>query len=94
MTYRRDDRDRDHGSGASGSPKRRGRRRRICRFCADRALLIDYKDPQTLRYFITDRGRIVPRRISGTCAKHQRAVARAIKRARNIAIMPYGVTGG
>lgn len=75
--------------------KRRGGggRRRICRFCADKNLEIDYKDAQALRYFITDRGKIVPRRISGNCAKHQRALTRAIKRARNIALMPFTVTG-
>jgi small subunit ribosomal protein S18 len=93
----RGDRDRDRDRGG---PRRRGggggggRRRRVCRFCADRGLAIDYKDPQTLRYFITDRGRVVPRRISGTCAKHQRAVAVAIKRARIIALMPFSVSGG
>ena len=54
---------------------------------------IDYKDPQTLKYFITDRGKIVPRRISGNCAKHQRKVSLAIKRARMIALMPFTVTG-
>lgn len=70
-----------------------GGRRRVCRFCADKYLEIDYKDAQALRYFITDRGKIVPRRISGNCAKHQRALTRAIKRARNIALMPFTVTG-
>ena len=64
-------------------------RRKICRFCSDSTLKIDYKEPNTLRNFITERGKIIPRRISGNCAKHQREVARAIKRARNIALMPY-----
>lgn len=73
--------------------KKRGGRRRVCRFCADRTLEIDYKDAQSLRYFITDRGKIVPRRISGNCAKHQRKLTTAIKRARNIALMPFTVTG-
>jgi small subunit ribosomal protein S18 len=76
-----------------GGPKRRGRRKRVCRFCADKSLRIDYKDPYNLRYFITDRGRIVPRRISGTCAKHQRRVSQAIKRSRNVALMPFTVSG-
>ena len=66
-----------------------GRRRRVCRFCADATLFIDYKDAQALRYFITERVKIVPRRISGACAKHQRALCVAIKRARNIALMPF-----
>jgi small subunit ribosomal protein S18 len=73
--------------------RRRGGRRRVCRFCADEGLEIDYKDAQALRYFITDRGKIVPRRISGNCAKHQRVLTRAVKRARNIALMPFTVTG-
>jgi small subunit ribosomal protein S18 len=64
-------------------------RRKICRFCADSELKIDYKDPQLLKYFITERGKIIPRRISGTCAKHQRMLMHAIKRARTIALLPY-----
>ena len=68
--------------------RRRGRRR-ICRYCADKELSIDYKDPQSLRYFVTERGKIVPRRISGSCAKHQRAITQAIKRARVIALLPF-----
>ena len=78
----------------SESPRRRhgGRRRRVCRFCLDKTLKIDYKDPQAIRYFITERGKIVPRRISGNCAKHQRRVCLAIKRARNIALMPFTAT--
>jgi small subunit ribosomal protein S18 len=67
--------------------------RRVCRFCADKTLVIDYKEPQMLRAFITDRGRIIPRRISGTCAYHQRKLTRAIKQARNIALAPFTVTG-
>lgn len=64
-------------------------RRKICRFCADNSLVIDYKDYRTLKYFTTERGKIVPRRISGTCAKHQRILSGAIKRAKNIAFLPY-----
>ncbi len=67
-------------------------RRKICRFCADSSLKIDYKDPKTLRYFVTERGKIIPRRISGNCAKHQRQLSLAIKRARHIALMPYTTT--
>lgn len=69
--------------------KRIYHRRKICRFCADTSLEINYKDPKTLKYFITERGKIIPRRISGTCAKHQRALTHAIKRARTIALLPY-----
>lgn len=74
--------------------RRRGfGRRKVCRFCAESSLVPDYKDPQLLKYFITDRGKIVPRRISGNCAKHQRRVALAIKRARMVALIPFTVTG-
>ena len=64
-------------------------RRKVCRFCADSSLIIDYKDSKSLKYFITERGKIIPRRISGTCAKPQRALTRAIKQARTIALLPY-----
>jgi small subunit ribosomal protein S18 len=64
-------------------------RRKVCRYCADSSLAIDYKDPRTLRLFTTERGKIIPRRISGNCAKHQRMITVAIKRARNIALLPY-----
>jgi small subunit ribosomal protein S18 len=64
-------------------------RRKVCRFCTDKNLDIDYKNPRILRYFITERGKIIPRRISGNCAKHQREVTVAIKRSRNIAILPF-----
>jgi small subunit ribosomal protein S18 len=68
---------------------RRSSRRKVCRFCADKGLTIDYKDPKLLKYFITERGKIVPRRISGNCARHQREMALSIKRARHIALLPY-----
>ncbi len=64
-------------------------RRKVCKFCADSSLVIDYKDPRTLRYFTTERGKITPRRISGNCAKHQRILTLAIKRARNMALLPF-----
>ncbi len=64
-------------------------RRKVCRFCADSNLKIDYKDPKLLSHFITERGKIIPRRISGNCARHQRQITLAIKRARNIALLPY-----
>ena len=64
-------------------------RKKVCRFCADSSLQIDYKDARTLRYFVTERGKIIPRRISGNCAKHQRKITLAIKRARHLALVPY-----
>jgi len=69
--------------------KRIFHRRKVCRFCADKSLEINYKDSKTLRYFITERGKIIPRRISGTCAKHQRSLTQEIKRARTIALLPF-----
>jgi len=75
---------------SSGTKKRRYyHRRKVCRFCADSSLVIDYKQIKTLRYFITERGKIIPKRISGTCSKHQRALTRTIKRARTIALLSY-----
>lgn len=74
---------------AAAAKKKRVFRRKVCRFCADTNLKVDYKDVKSLRYFITERGKIIPRRISGTCAKHQRALTKAIKRARTIALLPY-----
>ncbi len=64
-------------------------RRKVCSFCVDKVEHIDYKDVAKLRRFITERGKILPRRISGNCAKHQRQVTVAIKRARNIALLPF-----
>jgi small subunit ribosomal protein S18 len=64
-------------------------RRRVCRFCADRVEDIDYKDVGTIRRFITERGKIIPSRVSGTCAPHQRQLTQAIKRARNIALIAF-----
>ena len=72
-----------------GGGKRRGGRRKVDRFLADKSLVIDYKDPSVLKYFVTERGKIVPRRVSGLCAKNQRKIAQAIKRARMVALMPF-----
>ena len=81
-----------HAQRGNGNVKRKKRiyhRRKVCRFCADSSLSINYKDQKQLKYFITERGKIIPRRISGTCAKHQRSLTHAIKRARTIALLPY-----
>ena len=64
-------------------------KRKFCSFCGKKVKTIDYKDPLKLRQFISDRGKIEPRRKTGTCAKHQRALAIAIKRARHLALLPY-----
>ena len=69
---------------------RRRPRRKVCAFCAEKAQFIDYKDAAgKLRRYVTERGKILPRRISGTCARHQRSLAVAIKRARELAMLPY-----
>lgn len=70
----------------------RKRRRKSCPFCADKTIVIDYKDAKLLRRFITERGKIVPRRVSGVCARHQRGMALAIKRGRHIAFLPFLAT--
>ncbi len=74
---------------SNGEKRRIYHRRKFCRFCADKSLKIDYKEPGTLRYFTTERGKIIPRRISGNCARHQRMLTKAIKRARIIGLMPF-----
>ena len=84
---------------SSGPPRRggggRGRgggRRKVCAFCVDKIDVIDYKDPVKLRRFISERGKIEPRRKTGTCARHQRKLTLAIKRARHLALLPYTAT--
>ena len=70
--------------------KRRGRRKkRVCQYCADKITVIDYKDIGKLRKFTSERGKILPRRVSGNCAKHQRAMTQSVKRARHMALMVY-----
>jgi small subunit ribosomal protein S18 len=69
--------------------KRRKKRPKVCHFCVDKVTHVDYKDIDRLRKYITDRGKIVPRRVTGACAKHQRQLTRAIKRARIVAFLPY-----
>jgi len=84
------DRDNDGGErGERGERGDRGGRKKICKFCHDGILTIDYKDEKRLRRFITERGKIVPRRISGTCAKHQRQLSTSLKRSRVMAIIPF-----
>jgi small subunit ribosomal protein S18 len=88
------------GPGAPGAgpgvrperPRRRGRfvpRRKVCAFCVDHIDYIDYKDPSRLRRYVSERGKIEPRRKTGTCARHQRTLTQAIKRARHVALLPF-----
>jgi small subunit ribosomal protein S18 len=93
------DRDERGGRDDKGGDddKRGGRgfgRKRVCRYCADKNAKVDFKDQSALKYFVTERGKIIPRRISGNCAKHQREVAKAIKRSRGLALIPYLVLAG
>jgi small subunit ribosomal protein S18 len=82
------------GAGGRGDKKEQGkryffRRRKVCRFCADKIDYIDYKDVKVLISFVPERGKLLPRRMFGTCAEHQRKLTLAIKRARAIALLPY-----
>jgi small subunit ribosomal protein S18 len=92
MAMMDDDKDIARGPDLNADAGRRRGKKRVCRYCADKTAVIDYKDPQALKYFISERGKVVPRRISGNCARHQRKVQLAIKRARNIALLPFTVT--
>jgi small subunit ribosomal protein S18 len=90
---RRDRGPRERGPGNRPEGGRRPyQKKKVCRFCKHKGMTIDYKDAKALRPYLTERGRIVPRRISGACAKHQRMVCEAIKRARNLAIVPFTAT--
>ena len=80
---------RSPGGGRGGAGGRRMRRRKVCRFCLDKVDIIDFKDVKLLQNYVPERGKVLPRRISGSCAPHQRMLAEAIKRARNIALLPY-----
>ncbi len=85
---------RSFGGGGGGGPHKRGKRnyvrkKKVCRFCVDRVDYIDYKKAEILAPFIQERGKILPRRMTGTCARHQRWLTVAIKRAQNIALLPF-----
>ncbi len=70
-------------------PARRPGRKKVCTFCVEKAEYIDYKDSAKLRKFVTEKGKILPRRMTGVCAKHQRALSEAIKKARIVALLPF-----
>lgn len=92
MAYNKNDRNSNRDDKGDSPMKRRNTRRRkkVCVFCADKNHAgIDYKDVNKLKRYVSERGKILPRRITGNCAKHQRALTVAIKRARHIALMPY-----
>ena len=78
-----------NGGDRGDKTARPRKRRKVCQFCADKATFIDYKDVAKLRRFISERSKILPRRTTGTCAMHQRELTEAIKRSRQIALLPY-----
>ena len=90
----------ERGERRGGSSKGEGRgfrrrglgRRKVCRFCADKTMQIDYKDTRSLGSFLSERGKIMPSRITGNCARHQRNLTVAIKRARTVALLPYATS--
>lgn len=85
-----DSRGRDTRDSRGPDKRRRFQvRKKVCRFCVDKTPFIDYKDVKTIRFFLTERGKILPRRISGNCARHQREVTVAVQRCRNIALVPF-----
>lgn len=87
-----DNRQRDGKSSGQSSGQARRKlylKKKVCRFCVDKSLKLDYKEVETLRRFTTEGGKIIPKRISGNCSKHQRMLANEIKRARAIALLPY-----
>lgn len=77
------------GSGPGGPRKQYFRRRKVCKFCDEKIDVVDYKDVKLITQFVSERGKILPRRLTGTCSPHQRLLAVAIKRARNIALLPF-----
>ena len=83
-------RPRERSDDDKGSQRRRPMfRRKVCRFCADKTLRIDYKDVRTISQFVTERGKMTPSRITGNCARHQRILTTAVKRARTVALLPF-----
>ena len=80
---------REGGAGAPGGRKQYFRRRKVCKFCDEKIDVIDYKDVKLVGQFVSERGKVLPRRLTGTCSPHQRLLTVAIKRARNIALLPF-----
>lgn len=83
------ERDRDRGDKDRGGFRNRKAKKKICAFCVEKSTNIDYKEPAKLRKFVSERSKILPRRVTGTCAQHQRELTEAIKRARHIALLAF-----
>ena len=80
---------RNNNNDDDSMPRQRKIKKKVCMFCADKNLVIDYKDADKLKKFVSEKGKILPRRVTGLCAKHQREVTVAVKRARQIALLPF-----
>ena len=80
---------RNNNNDDDSMPRQRRIKKKVCMYCADKNLVIDYKDTDKLKKFVSEKGKILPRRVTGLCAKHQREVTTAVKRARHIAVVPY-----
>ena len=80
---------RNNNNDDDSMPRQRRIKKKVCAFCADKNLVIDYKDADKLKKYVSEKGKILPRRVTGLCAKHQREVTLAVKRARHIALLPY-----
>ena len=89
MARERDSKAKGKGKGKGKGGKSKGIKKKYCKLCLEKVVFVDYKDEKRLGRFVTDRGKIVPRRISGVCAPHQRRLTDAIKKARNIALLPF-----
>ena len=80
---------RNNNNDYDSMPRQRRIKKKVCAFCADKNLVIDYKDSDKLKKYVSEKGKILPRRVTGLCAKHQREITLAVKRARHIALLPY-----
>ena len=80
---------RNNNNDDDSMPRQRRIKKKVCAFCADKNLVIDYKDSDKLKKYVSEKGKILPRRVTGLCAKHQREITLAVKRARQIAVLPY-----
>ena len=89
MADKKNNRRNNRNNDEDYNPKFRKMRKKVCPLCKDKNLVLDYKNPEQLKKFINDKGKILPRRATGACAKHQREITLAVKRARHIAILPY-----
>ena len=91
MAEKKGNRKFNRNNDEDGMPRQRKIKKKVCAFCADKALIIDYKEADKLKRYVSEKGKILPRRVTGLCAKHQREITVAIKRARSIGLLPFTV---